>query len=69
MNHIFLSGPESDQDKDGDEIPVWFVYVGDDQAEPVSRTYKVHNLKRARALAAAMRRDRMLPVIDEAWPA
>ncbi len=69
MNHIFLSGPEPAQNKDGDEIPVWTVYVGDDQAEPVSRTYTSHNLNRARALAAAMRRDRMLPVIDEAWPA
>jgi hypothetical protein len=31
---IFFDGPQSDQNHEGDEIPAWFVYVGDADAEP-----------------------------------
>ena len=40
---IFFDGPQSDQNHDGDEIPAWLVYVGDDQAEAVGTVYKFHH--------------------------
>ena len=66
---IFFDGPQSDQNHDGDEIPVWFVYVGDEEAEPVDTLYKCHNFTAAEELATRMSRDRRLELIHEACPA
>lgn len=65
---LFFDGPQSDQNHDGDEIPVWFVYVGDEDAEPVGTVYKFHDSKAAEALARQMSRDRRLELIHEADP-
>ena len=32
---IFLDGPQSDVDPEGEEIPVWVVYVGNDDGDPI----------------------------------
>ena len=66
---IFFDGPQSDQNHDGDEIPAWFVYVGDDEAEPTGTVYKFHNFQAAEDLAKRMSRDRRLELIHEASPA
>ena len=66
---IFFDGPEPEQNRDGDEIPVWFVYVGDKDAAPVGTVYKPHNFKSAEGLAKRMSRDRRLELIHEAMPA
>ncbi|HWQ92761.1 MAG TPA: hypothetical protein VN673_13885 [Clostridia bacterium] len=66
---VFFSGPESDQDREGDEIPVWHVYVGDEHAEPLSKVYNTHSFTRATSLANAMAHDRKLELINEAMPA
>ena len=47
---VYFDGPQSDQNHDGDEIPVWLVYVGDEQAEPTDTVYKCHNFTSAQAL-------------------
>ena len=57
------------QNRDGDEIPVWLVYVGDEEAEPTSTVYKFHNFKAAEQLANKMAADRRLDLIHEASPA
>ena len=64
---VFFDGPQSDQNNDGDEIPSWLVYVGDEDAEPVGRVYKFHDFKAAEELAAQMSRGRRL-FIHEASP-
>jgi hypothetical protein len=66
---IFFDGPQSDQNHDGDEIPVWVVYVGDAEAEPTDTVYKLHNFKSAEELAKRMAQDRRLELIHEASPA
>jgi hypothetical protein len=65
---VYFDGPQSDQNPDGGEIPAWFVYVGDDEAEPVSTVYKFHTFKPAEELAKRMANDRRLDLIHEANP-
>jgi len=66
---IFFDGPQPDQDHEGEEIPVWIVYVGDEEAEPVGTVYQVHNFARAQALAERIAQDRRLELIHEATTA
>lgn len=66
---IFFDGPQSDQNHDGDEIPVWVVYVGDEEAEPTDTVYKLHSFQAAEQLAKRMAQDRRLELIHEASPA
>jgi hypothetical protein len=63
---VFFDGPQSDQNADGDEIPVWVVYIGDEDMEPVGRVYRSHDFKAAEQLAHDMARDRRLELINEA---
>ena len=65
---VFFDGPQSDQNHDGDEIPVWLVYVGDDEAEPTDTVYRFHNFQAAETLARRMAQDRRLELIHEASP-
>ena len=51
---IFLDGPQSDVDAEGEEIPVWTVYVGNDDADPVGTVYRLHHYKSAELLAYRM---------------
>jgi len=65
---VFFEGPLSDTNHDGDEIPVWFVYVGDEDAEPIGQVYKSHDFKAAGELARQLSRDRRLELIQDAMP-
>ena len=65
---IFFDGPQSDTDHNGDEIPVWFVYVGDEDAEAVETVYKCQTFAGAEGLAKRMAQDRKLELIHEAMP-
>ncbi len=65
---IFFDGPQSDTDRNGDEIPVWYVYVGDEDAEAVESVYKCLSFAGAEALAKRMAHDRRLELIHEAMP-
>ena len=68
---IFFTGPEPEKDRRGeqDEIPVWHVFVGDQEANPVSRVYRVLSFNKADTLAVAMSKDRRLELVAEAQPA
>jgi hypothetical protein len=66
---VFFDGPQSDRNRDGDEIPSWCVYVGDEEAAPVGKVYWFHDYPSADALARRMARDRRLEFIHEASPA
>jgi hypothetical protein len=57
---VFCDGPQSDQDAEGEEIPTWSVYVGDEDGHPTSKVYRVHSYTCALQLAQAMARDRRL---------
>ena len=66
---VFFDGPQPGQDREGEEIPVWVVYVGDEDADPVGTVYTCHNFKSAETLAQRMARDRQLELIHEATTA
>jgi len=66
---VYFDGPQSDQNQDGDEIPVWVVYIGDDDAEPVSHLSKFHSYQIAADYAEQLARSRRLELIHEASPA
>ncbi len=66
---VFFDGPEAEQDREGEEIPVWHVYVGTEEAEPVSTVYRVFSFAKAQSLAQAMSKDRRLELVAEAQPA
>jgi hypothetical protein len=66
---VYFDGPQPDQDHEGEEIPVWLVYVGDEEAEPVDTVYHVYSFARALALAERIAKDRQLELIHEATPA
>lgn len=66
---VFFDGPQADHNRDGDEIPAWFVYVGDEDADPVGRVYTCHDYHAADQLARKMARERHLELIHEATPA
>ena len=61
---VFFDGPHPDRDPDGEEIPVWFVYIGDEDSEPKGQVYRCHNFKGAQDLAQRMARDRRLELIN-----
>ena len=65
---VFFDGPEADQNADGDEIPIWFVYVGNEEAEPQHTVYTVFSFDLAQDLANRMARDRKLELIQDATP-
>jgi len=62
---VFFDGPHSDRNHDGDKIPAWSVYVGDEEAEPVAKVYWFHDYAAAQALARCMARDRRLEFITK----
>jgi hypothetical protein len=66
---VYFDGPQSDRGPNGEEIPAWVVYVGDDEAEPVSTVHTLHHFKSAELLAYRMAEDRRLDLIQEATPA
>jgi hypothetical protein len=66
---VFFDGPQPDRNREGDEIPVWSVFVGDDEGVPMSRIYRVYSFTKAEALAQAMAKDRQLELITDAMPA
>jgi hypothetical protein len=66
---VLVDGPYSDTDRDGEEVPVWSVCLGDEDGEPVGTVYTCYTHKRATDLGASMSRDRRLELIDESSPA
>ena len=66
---VFFEGPEPAQDHEGDEIPVWFVFIGDRDADPVGKVYRCHAFGQAENLAQSMAKDRKLELVREAMPA
>lgn len=69
LRAVFFEGPQPDRNPDGDEIPVWSVYVGDEEAIPVGHVYRSHSFAYAAQLARRIAEDRGLELITDAMPA
>jgi hypothetical protein len=66
---VFVDGPFPSVDREGEEVPEWTVYAGDDEAEPTGTVYRCSSWAGARSLGARMARDRRLELVDESGPA
>ncbi len=66
---VFFDGPQSDRNHDGDEIPVWTVYVGDEEGIPVDQVYTCLSFGTAERLAQRIAEDRRIELITDAMPA
>lgn len=68
---IYCYGPESGgtDNINGVEYPEWYVFAGDDDGEPVGRSYTCRSFEGAVQLARNMARDRRLPLELDASPA
>jgi hypothetical protein len=66
---VYFDGPQSDCDAEGEEVPAWVVYIGDDEAEPVSHLQHFRSFEIAEQVARHLASDRRLDLIHEASPA
>jgi hypothetical protein len=66
---VYFDGPQPDLDQDGEEIPVWVVYVGDDEAEPVSHLQHFRSFQIAEDVARHLASTKRLDLIHDASPA
>lgn len=65
--YVWVTGPEAEPDRFGDEHPVWYVGIADDDTgDFVGKTYTVRNYDRAIDLGYKIGRDRGLDVEVEA---
>ena len=69
LRAVFFDGPEPDRNPDGDEIPTWAVYVGDEEGIPVDQVYHCLSFANAERLAQRIAEDRGLELITDAMPA
>ena len=66
---VYFDGPQSDRDHEGEEVPSWVVYIGDDEAEPVSHLQHFRSYEIAEQVARHLASDRRLDLIHDASPA
>jgi hypothetical protein len=66
---VFFDGPQSDRDPEGEEVPAWVVYIGDDDAEPVSHLQHFRSFQMAEDVARHLASTKHLDLIHEASPA
>ena len=66
---VYFDGPQSDRDHEGEEIPAWVVYIGDDEAEPVSHLQHFRSFEIAEQVARHLASARRLDLIHDASPA
>ncbi len=53
---------ESEPDRHGDEVHIWWVQLGDDDGEPIGAAVKTWSMDAARITASGLHREYGLPV-------
>ena len=71
---VYFDGPSADRDPEGDggpcgTHPVWVVYIGDDEAEPVSHLQHFRSFQIAEDVARHLASTKRLDLIHDATPA
>lgn len=66
IRRVYCEGPIAEQNRKGEEIPVWQTFAGNEKRQPRGTVYKCLTHKTATGLAAAMAHDRKLELVDEA---
>jgi hypothetical protein len=65
---VFFEGPCSDQDGQGDEVPVWFVFIGDTDGDPVDKVSQFTEFDNARGYARDLAAAWQLSLVSDAMP-
>ncbi len=66
---VYFDGPQSDRNREGDEVPSWVVYIGDEDAEPVSHLQHFRSYQIAEQVARQLASTRRLDFVHDASPA
>lgn len=67
---VHVDGPYPDQDRWGDEVPVYYVAVcAGETGDAIGKVYQYRNQSAAQDLGWKMARDRRLELVDESSPA
>lgn len=66
---VYVEGPEATRDHHGEEIPVWHVYIGDEEGYPKGTIYQCLAYHAAMDLSRRMARDRKMELVNDAIPA
>ena len=69
VRRIYFEGPHLEQDRKGQEVPIWRTFVGNEKRQPRGTVYQCLSFKTAEALARQMSHDRELELVHEAQPA
>ena len=69
IRRIYCAGPSVEQNRKGEEIPIWRTFLGDSVGDAVGRIYVCLSHETATGLANAMSHDRKLPLVNQAPPA
>ena len=56
VHRVYFDGPCPSQDATGEEIPVWFVFVGDSDGDPVDVVSPFSNFETANATLVSLRK-------------
>ena len=66
VHRVHFLGPCPSQDATGEEIPVWFVFVGDIDGDPVDVVSPFFNFKTAQCYARELAKTKRLSLITDA---
>ena len=69
IRRVHCVGPSVEQNRKGEEIPIWRTFLGDSVGDAVGRIYVCLSHETATGLANAMSHDRKLPLVNQAQPA
>ena len=66
VHRVYFDGPCPSQDATGEEIPVWFVFVGDSDGDPVDAVSPFSNFETAKGYARELAKAKRLSLITDA---
>ena len=66
VHHVHFLGPCLSQDATGEDIPVWFVFVGDSDGDPVDVVSPFSNFETAKGYARELAKAKRLSLITDA---
>ena len=68
VHHVHFLGPCLSQDATGEDIPVWFVFVGDSDGDPVDAVSPFSNFETAQCYAREIADTKRLSLITDVMP-
>jgi len=66
VHRVYFDGPCPSQDATGEDIPVWFVFVGDSDGDPVDVVSPFSNFETAKGYARELAKAKRLSLITDA---